>query len=351
MDNLIAGSVARIVAQTVLHPLDVIRTRRQAVGVDMRWNIPTLLRGITPQTVLSAPAGALQFLTMEKTKRFLNKWGNGTHSPKRMVATNLVAMAIGTSAASAVRVPQEVLKQGIQAGNYDNIIHAVRAHMGPGGLRRLYRGFKPTIIRDVPWNSLSYVFFKALAGLAALIDKEGRLADSNSFNLFLGAISGGIAAVLTHPIDVIKTRIMTARVTAEYVAPPSIIGGLRAMVAKEGPGVLFLGIVPRLMFLCPLAAMVLATYEAVLARIAQRKYRMKCGGEAERSEIEVTTDDTITVDSGEDDGRPSEKAKSGESDSDVEGDSISAVAKDDGRPTEVAKSDEGEGETDDTESV
>ena len=70
-EQLLAGSVARIVAQTVLHPLEVVRTRRQAVGVRMRWDAPTLLRGLAPQFALSAPAGALLFGTLEATKTWV----------------------------------------------------------------------------------------------------------------------------------------------------------------------------------------------------------------------------------------------------------------------------------------
>lgn len=49
LEQLVAGSIARMVAQTMLHPIDVVRTRRQAVGVAVRFDAATLLRGISPQ--------------------------------------------------------------------------------------------------------------------------------------------------------------------------------------------------------------------------------------------------------------------------------------------------------------
>lgn len=52
-----------------------------------------------------------------------------------------------------IRVPQEVLKQPVQAGLYPNCIESTRA-VCRQGIGRLYRGFGATVLRDVPWNSL-----------------------------------------------------------------------------------------------------------------------------------------------------------------------------------------------------
>ena len=49
-------------------------------------------------------------------------------------------------------------------------------------------------------------------------------------------------------------------------ASVGIVEGLRTLVDEEGPGVLLSGLVPRLLYLGPLASLVLATNE-VIARI------------------------------------------------------------------------------------
>ena len=56
------------VAQTVLHPIDVARTRLQAKGVTMAFTARTFVKGISPQFVLAFPAGALQFAAYEWAK-------------------------------------------------------------------------------------------------------------------------------------------------------------------------------------------------------------------------------------------------------------------------------------------
>eukprot|EP00166_Cyanidium_caldarium_P000236 ctg_110.g45 len=63
-----AGSMARGVAQTVLHPIDVVRTRLQAKGVARNWQPQVFAKGVIPQIVLAIPAGGLQFVAFEWCK-------------------------------------------------------------------------------------------------------------------------------------------------------------------------------------------------------------------------------------------------------------------------------------------
>lgn len=81
----------------------------------------------------------------------------------------------------------------------------------------------------------------------------------------VGALSGGLTAVLTTPFDVIKTRMMTARpgrtVTLTMVAV--------SILRREGPLGLFKGALPRFFWIAPLGAMNFAGYE--LARKAMDK--------------------------------------------------------------------------------
>lgn len=89
----------------------------------------------------------------------------------------------------------------------------------------------------------------------------------------VGALSGGLAAVLTTPFDVIKTRTMTApqgrTVTLSIVAV--------SILRHEGPLGLFKGAVPRFFWIAPLGAMNFAGYE--LARKAMDKNKNEETGE------------------------------------------------------------------------
>lgn len=140
VERMIAGSIARTVAQTLLHPLDTLRTRAQAKkrgdlpGASAGGGVPpaeplarTLCRGLLPQVLLAGPAGALQFATLEYARGLLT---GAVPSP---AAVNLLAAACGALAASIVRVPQENVKQPVQVQEH---ARSSRRAGGGGGERR-----------------------------------------------------------------------------------------------------------------------------------------------------------------------------------------------------------------------
>jgi len=243
-ERLIAGSGARGVAQTLLHPIDVARTRLQAKGVSMTFTPQTFLKGITPQFVLAFPAGALQFAFYEWGK---DRLGSGS-------GPEVLCGAFGALGASIIRVPQEVLKQRVQADIYPNAFTGAVTVLKNDGIGGLYKGYFATISRDVPWNALSFMFFAQAKGL---FKRRNERAPTTEENLVLGALSGMTAAVIMTPVDVVKTRLMTGGATG------GIAGTFTAILRDEGAATLMKGVVPRVMFLAPLAALTLSFYEAI----------------------------------------------------------------------------------------
>lgn len=75
----------------------------------------------------------------------------------------------------------------------------------------------------------------------------------------MGAISGGLTAVSTTPLDVIKTRMMIA----SRGQPTSFSVIALSILRHEGPLGLFKGAVPRFFWVAPLGAMNFAGYELI----------------------------------------------------------------------------------------
>ncbi|KAJ8900713.1 hypothetical protein NDN08_000014 [Rhodosorus marinus] len=253
--KMIAGASARGIAQTVLHPIDVMRTRLQAKGITSTLTLETFLKGVVPQVVLALPAGAVQFVAFEYCKEKLRDL---FPAENLQAARDLVAGAGGALAASVVRVPQEVLKQRIQADIYPNIMTALPTLFRQDGPMGLYTGYTATISRDVPWNALSFLFHAQFKRLFARF--QGR-TPNNDENLALASFSGSMAAVIMTPVDVVKTRLMTQK--AGETAYKGIVGTFSKIIAEEGAGALFKGLVPRILFLAPLAGITLSVYEAI----------------------------------------------------------------------------------------
>lgn len=77
---------------------------------------------------------------------------------------------------------------------------------GPAGL---YKGYGITIMREIPFSLIQfplYEYFKLV--ISRKFDRQ-----TTSYEAALcGSVSGGIAAALTTPLDVIKTRLMIGSV-------------------------------------------------------------------------------------------------------------------------------------------
>mmetsp|Transcript_7600 Transcript_7600/g.23044 ORF Transcript_7600/g.23044 Transcript_7600/m.23044 type:complete len:356 (-) Transcript_7600:1220-2287(-) len=255
VQKMIAGACARGVAQTVLHPIDVIRTRLQAKHVRSSLSINTFLKGVVPQITLAVPAGAIQFLAFEYCKEKLREL---IPDEKLQSLRDLLAGAGGALAASVIRVPQEVLKQRIQADVYPNIAEAIPMLFRQSGVMGLYTGYVATISRDVPWNALSFLFHAQVKRLFAKVKDR---APTNDENLVLASVAGSLAAVIMTPVDVVKTRLMTQKAGEQVYS--GIVSTFNRILQEEGAAALFKGLVPRILFLAPLAGITLSVYEAI----------------------------------------------------------------------------------------
>ena len=148
----------------------------------------------------------------------------GVYEPvkKRMVAegfspfaAQFSAATLAGTAASLVRVPTEVVKQRMQTGQFTSAIAAVRAIVAKEGVRKgLYAGYGSFMLRDLPFDAIEFVAYEQmrLAYRALVRGRELHPAETSA----CGAVAGVTTAVLTTPLDVIKTRLMTQGTTKAY---------------------------------------------------------------------------------------------------------------------------------------
>ena len=121
--------------------------------------------------------------------------------------------------------------------------------------------------------------YESLKQRVARASPDGELAPTASFAC--GALSGALAAFLTTPFDVLKTRRQVATWAAERAADASAssasasaaprVAGLephrstlplvREIARREGVGALFAGVVPRVVKVAPACAIMISTYE------------------------------------------------------------------------------------------
>lgn len=175
---------------------------------------------------------------------------------------HMAAASAGEVAACAVRVPTEVVKQRAQAGQFSSSMAALmgilsqRSAIGLVGVwRELYRGWSITIMREVPFTVIQFPLWEGLKRWSLARSKGERTRVSAPESALFGSMAGAVAAGVTTPLDVLKTRLMLAR---ERVPATEM---LAKILRDSGPRAFFAGIGPRVMWISIGGAVFLGSYQ------------------------------------------------------------------------------------------
>lgn len=104
--------------------------------------------------------------------------------------------------------------------NYKGTAHAARTIIKEEGFSALFHGYKATIFRDLPFSALQFTFYEQAQTWARQWKKSRDIG--LPLELLTGASAGGLAGVITCPLDVVKTRIQTQiNPSARPAAKPS----------------------------------------------------------------------------------------------------------------------------------
>ncbi|TKA76873.1 hypothetical protein B0A55_03199 [Friedmanniomyces simplex] len=270
--SLIAGGLAGTTVDISLFPLDTLKTRLQsASGFRSAGGFRGVYNGIGSAVVGSAPGAALFFVTYEGVKEYLtvrNGQEGGEGEGEAGAGAHMLAASLGEIAACVVRVPTEVVKQRAQAGQHPSSLSAltgILAQRHTHGLRHvwreLYRGWGITVMREVPFTVVQFPLWE---GMKAWSVRRRRRQDHPTSkdittgaaeSALYGSISGAVAAGLTTPLDVLKTRLMLARERESVVAITTRVW------REEGSKAFFSGLGPRTMWISIGGAVFLGSYQ------------------------------------------------------------------------------------------
>ncbi|RFU74490.1 mitochondrial carrier [Trichoderma arundinaceum] len=226
---MIAGGIGGSTGDMLMHSLDTVKTRQQgdphfppkysSLGRSYYtiWRQEGIARGLyggwIPALSGSFPGTVLFFGTYEWSKRFLIDHGLQHH------LAYLSAGFLGDLAASIVYVPSEVLKTRLQLqGRYNNphfvsgynyrgTLDAARTIVRSEGASALFYGYKATLYRDLPFSALQFMFWEQFQAWSRVYKQSRDIGVP--LELLTGAAAGGLAGVITCPLDVVKTRLQT----------------------------------------------------------------------------------------------------------------------------------------------
>ncbi|ODV84642.1 hypothetical protein CANARDRAFT_8621 [[Candida] arabinofermentans NRRL YB-2248] len=290
-----------MIGDSLMHSLDTVKTRQQAASHIAKYKntIPaylTILKeegfprglygGYGAAMLGSFPSAAVFFTTYETVKRIaIDDWGvNDT-------VAYLGAGFLGDFASSFLYVPSEVLKTRLQLQgrynnkffesgyNYTGTFNAISTIIKTEGWGTLFYGYKATLVRDLPFSALQFAFYEKFRewsfGLSGKKQDEENL--SLTLELGTGAAAGGLAGVITTPLDVIKTRMQTQSVSTggEVLNSSSILKSLRSLYQNQGVVGLFSGVGPRLVWTSVQSSVMLLLYQISLRALTTGELKLE----------------------------------------------------------------------------
>ncbi|KJE95644.1 hypothetical protein CAOG_009942 [Capsaspora owczarzaki ATCC 30864] len=250
-----------------------------------------LYSGVGIAMGIGAPALATYLFTYDEAKKYISSQLNAGRghlaSGHEGLATHLLAGVTAEVVSGLFWTPMEVIKQRLQAAGgelqrYKSSTHAFKTIVAQEGIRGMYRGYFTTLTVFIPHSAIFFVTFEQLKLLALRIRGHRPLSDSEdlpplSFSTTLGisTTAASIAALMTNPLDVIKTRwqvqVGTTALANGVVAQTPWLGlsyaspldaALR-IVREEGWRALTQGMAARALWLAPATAVSISCYEAM----------------------------------------------------------------------------------------
>ncbi|KAF0293272.1 Solute carrier family 25 member 40 [Amphibalanus amphitrite] len=243
----------------------------RAEGVRSLWS------GLSPTLVSAIPSTVVYFATYDQSRQYLRARFGSAASPQPAWVP-MVAGAAARVWASTLVAPLELVRTRMQAQRmrYTELGGAVRVLLREEGVRGLWKGLTPTLIRDVPFSAVYWAGYEGLK-LAA-----GQQTPSALFSFAAGSAAGTVAAVVTLPFDVVKTH-WQIEFGQRLGAPDSgggrpprpggVLASLREIHGRAGVPGLFAGLVPRVVKVAPACAIMITTYEGGKAFFLRRNER------------------------------------------------------------------------------
>lgn len=265
LQHLIAGAVAGTAEHCVMFPVDTIKTMMQgAVGTNLgviattkialqQHGFSGMWRGVSAILAGAAPAHSMHFATYEfcKEKFGGNKEG---HHPLETAFSGVCA----TMVSEAIFTPMDAIKQRLQlrVKNYNGLAHCIQTVLRTEGVRAFYAGYTTTLLMSMPYHGIYFAGYESLRKIL----KRGSETEFDIMAHFLsGAGAGSLAAVLTNPFDVAKTRLQTQGDMGRHYS--GLVKTLVQMKREEGYQVFLKGMKPRVILHSTSAAICWVTYE------------------------------------------------------------------------------------------
>lgn len=218
----------RALSRGLTFPFDTLKTFAQS-DQSLRPAKIDYYRGMWISVISAIPANAMFFVIYYDLEHLWscllqfhqNTAGLSVYQPDNFMIRLLIS-AIATIPQNFVKVPAELLKQRAQVTPDIPLLLLTQQILQRDGVSGLFRGTSAQLLRELPYNALQMVFFAWLrahwSGIEAWLASTNWFAsgptsdilqDTRYVSGLLGLLACAMAALLTQPADVLKTRLMT----------------------------------------------------------------------------------------------------------------------------------------------
>ncbi|KAG8375724.1 hypothetical protein BUALT_Bualt10G0130200 [Buddleja alternifolia] len=285
-----------------LYPIVVLKTRQQVMLNDISClkmatsilrseGYKGFYRGFGTSLMGTIPARALYMGALEVTKSNVGNVASVQLGLSEASASAIANAAAGLSAAMAAQLvwtPVDVISQRlmVQGGGcnstfglrkYNGGIDAFRKIMYTDGVKGLYRGFGISILTYAPSNAMWWASYsmanRAMWGCFGSYcckkDENGNggsgyRPDGKAVVAVQGlsaSMASGVSALVTMPLDTIKTRLQVLGEGSGNGRSPTILQTVRNLVKEGGLGACYRGLGPRWASMSMSATTMITTYE------------------------------------------------------------------------------------------
>lgn len=277
----LAGAAAGVAEHVALFPVDSVKTRMQSLACEKqhRMGIREMLRGMIAEEGFrrpirgasammagAGPAHAMYFGCIEMGKRMSAKY----KTPAIFGDGGSAIMA--TCLHDAVMTPSEVVKQRMQmcCSPHTKAFECTKYVYQNEGLRAFYRSYWTALSMNIPYQMAMVMSY----GLVQRhFNPDG--AYNPTIHFLAGAAAGGVAAVVTMPLDVCKTLLNTQESAVLKQLNKVEVRGLRnaarTVYGLRGFRGFFQGLMARLLYQAPSTAISWSVYEGA-------KYMLRSSG-------------------------------------------------------------------------
>ncbi|XP_005108207.1 mitochondrial 2-oxodicarboxylate carrier [Aplysia californica] len=276
--QFVAGGCAGFTEISIMHPLDLVKTRFQIQrGVDDPTRYTSIFdcfkkmyrqegalsfyKGILPPLLAETPKRGVKFFTFE---RYKHMFAIGDFIPQPIVLT-LAGLAAGITEAIVIN-PFEVVKVKLQAERskfteQPSTIKTAREIIAKDGfgLKGLNKGLTATFGRHGVFNMVYFSFYHNVKGL--IPERKDPTADFVR-RFLIGLAAGTLSSMVNIPFDVAKSRIQGPQPVPGQIKYKSCFQTIALVYREEGYFALYKGLLPKVLRLGPGGAIMLIVYEA-----------------------------------------------------------------------------------------